>query len=87
VAHTGLIRRTAEADGRDVEILLEEEPGSAGKSVTSYLIRALAGFNVQAERPTGAKLVRAALRTKAVSGVCRGGLSSRGGRSGYDILC
>ena len=54
-----MIRRTAEADGHEVQIVFEEEPGSAGKSVSSYLIRSLAGFNVHAEKPTGAKEVRA----------------------------
>jgi len=35
------------------------EPGSAGKSVTAYLARRLAGFSVAFDRPTGAKEVRA----------------------------
>ncbi|HEX4055486.1 MAG TPA: phage terminase large subunit [Tepidisphaeraceae bacterium] len=54
-----LIQQTAERDGHGVHILLEQEPGSAGKSVSDYLIRGLAGFVVSAERPTGAKAVRA----------------------------
>ena len=33
--------------------------GLAGRSVADYLVRSLAGFTVSAERPTGAKEVRA----------------------------
>jgi predicted phage terminase large subunit-like protein len=50
---------TAERDGPEVEIWLEEEPGSAGKSQTQALVRKLEGFHVRAERPTGEKGVRA----------------------------
>jgi len=53
------ILKTAQADGQAVEILLEQEPGSAGKSVTHYLTRQLAGFTVRSDRPTGDKQVRA----------------------------
>jgi len=54
-----VILRTAEIDGPGVQIILEQEPGSAGKSVTAYLARRLAGFSVAFDRPTGAKEVRA----------------------------
>jgi predicted phage terminase large subunit-like protein len=54
-----VIRQTARRDGQSVSIMLEQEPGSAGKSVADYLVRGLAGFTVSAERPTGAKEVRA----------------------------
>ncbi len=54
-----VIRQTARRDGQSVSIMLEQEPGSAGKSVADYLVRSLAGFTVSAERPTGAKEVRA----------------------------
>jgi predicted phage terminase large subunit-like protein len=54
-----IIRRTAEQDGKDVEIYLEQEPGSAGKDSAQFTIRNLAGFNVEAERSTGTKLERA----------------------------
>jgi phage terminase large subunit-like protein len=42
-----------------VQIVLEQEPGSAGKSVTDYLGRRLAGYIIAADRPTGSKEVRA----------------------------
>ncbi len=54
-----IILDTANLDGREVQIILEQEPGSAGKSVTTYLTRKLAGFNVSFDRPTGSKAVRA----------------------------
>ncbi len=53
------IRRTAEQDGTDVEIYLEQEPGSAGKDSAEFTIRNLAGFKVRAQRATGDKLERA----------------------------
>jgi len=34
-----LVRTTAEADGRDVTILIEQEPGSAGKSLIEHYQR------------------------------------------------
>ncbi|HEY4313614.1 MAG TPA: phage terminase large subunit [Pirellulales bacterium] len=54
-----IIQQTAKTDGQFVEIVLEQEPGSAGKSVTEYLGRRLAGHTVIFDRPTGAKIVRA----------------------------
>ena len=54
-----LILQTAKIDGYDVQVVLEQEPGSAGKSVTDYLTRRLAGYNVVFDRPTGPKEVRA----------------------------
>jgi predicted phage terminase large subunit-like protein len=54
-----IIRRTAEQDGTDVEIYLEQEPGSAGKDSAQYTIKNLAGFKVEAERSTGNKIERA----------------------------
>jgi predicted phage terminase large subunit-like protein len=53
------ILRTAKLDGHGVQIVLEQEPGSAGKSVTDYLGRRLAGHIIAADRPTGSKEVRA----------------------------
>lgn len=43
----------------DYVIGLEREPGSAGKDMNSLLTRALAGFRVRDDRPTGPKHVRA----------------------------
>jgi predicted phage terminase large subunit-like protein len=54
-----IILRTAKDDGHAVQVILEQEPGSAGVSVTTYLARKLAGFSVSKDRPTGDKVVRA----------------------------
>jgi predicted phage terminase large subunit-like protein len=54
-----LVCATAELDGPDVQILIEEEPGSAGKALSQRYARLLAGFNVRFERPTGDKTTRA----------------------------
>jgi predicted phage terminase large subunit-like protein len=54
-----IIRQTAELDGRDVPIWVEQEPGSGGKESAQATIRALAGWTVRAERVTGDKLSRA----------------------------
>lgn len=53
------IRQTAEIDGREVRIGLEQEPGSGGKESAESSVRNLAGFLVFTERPTGEKPVRA----------------------------
>lgn len=54
-----IIRQTAEADGRNVHILVEQEPGSGGKESAEGTIRNLAGYVVFADRPTGDKAFRA----------------------------
>ena len=54
-----IMRKTAEGDGRRVQIWLEQEPGSGGKESAEASIRNLAGFVVHAERPTGEKAARA----------------------------
>ena len=57
-----VIRRTAEADRArfgDVEIWVEQEPGSGGKDSAEYTIRNLAGFTAYAERASGTKEIRA----------------------------
>lgn len=53
------IRQVAEVDGTSVPILLEQEPGSAGKSQVAVLTNVLAGFVVVGDRPTGPKEIRA----------------------------
>lgn len=54
------VRATAEADGHDTQVGIEQEPGSAGKALVSYYARkVLQGFSVTAERPTGDKATRA----------------------------
>ena len=54
-----IIRQTAELDGKEVQILIEKEPGSAGKDSAKYTIINLAGFNVRSDSPTGSKTERA----------------------------
>lgn len=55
-----MMRRAAEDDGVEVEIHIEEEGGSSGKEVLrDYKTTHLAGFNVNGDRPTGSKTVRA----------------------------
>lgn len=55
-----VIRDTAERDGSGVEIVIEEEGGSAGKSQTRSLVRLLAGYRITPVRATGDKATRAA---------------------------
>lgn len=54
-----IIRVTAEADGTNVRIGIEQEGGSGGKESAQATIRNLAGFSVIADRPTGDKVFRA----------------------------
>src|SRR5262249_27306142 len=55
-----LVKRTAELDGRSVEIHIEQEPGSAGKTlIEDYQRRVLRGYSVYAFKPTDNKEVRA----------------------------
>lgn len=54
-----IIKETAEADGRAVHVLVEQEPGSGGKESAENTIRNLAGWTVFADRPTGDKVYRA----------------------------
>jgi len=53
------IRTTAEIDGHETHVWVEQEPGSGGKESAEYTIQELAGFTVRAERPTGDKVERA----------------------------
>lgn len=54
-----LVRQTAELDGNNVRIVIEQEPGSSGLSMLSYYTKMLAGFVVKGWRPTGPKEIRA----------------------------
>lgn len=54
-----VIRQTAQADGANVSIWVEQEPGSGGKESAEATVRNLAGWPVRAERVTGDKLSRA----------------------------
>lgn len=56
------IIETAEADGEDVLIRVEEEPGSAGKHVVASIrrqLREVGGFGVGGDKVTGPKIERA----------------------------
>jgi predicted phage terminase large subunit-like protein len=55
-----LVAATAEADGRNVRIYIEQEPGGAGKTlIDRYKRHVLKGYSVYGDRPTGAKEIRA----------------------------
>jgi len=54
-----VIKQTAQADGLDVTVWVEQEPGSGGKESAESTIKNLAGYIVKAERATGDKEVRA----------------------------
>ena len=51
--------QTAQMDGADVRIVIEQEPGAAGKDVIAHATRMLAGYSVKADRVTGSKELRA----------------------------
>jgi len=54
------VLQTAELDGKDVTIRIEQEPGSSGKAVIEhYQLRVLSGYTVYGDRATGSKLDRA----------------------------
>lgn len=54
-----LVLQTAQADGQDVEIGIEQEPGASGKGMAAYMIRLLSGYNVRATPASGDKVTRA----------------------------
>jgi hypothetical protein len=55
-----LILSTAEADGHDIPIIIEQEPGSSGKNYANYLANTvLAGYNVTVKAPTSNKWLKA----------------------------
>jgi len=54
-----VIKATAEADGRNVSIWIEQEPGSGGKESAEQTIRMLDGYVCKAERSFGNKIYRA----------------------------
>ena len=54
-----VMRQVAEADGPEVAIHMEQEPGSGGKESALLSIRELAGYSVHAETVTGDKVTRA----------------------------
>jgi len=55
-----VIRRTAEEDGKQVCVFMEQEPGSSGKITISHFARnVLQGFSFKGCKTTGSKVVRA----------------------------
>jgi predicted phage terminase large subunit-like protein len=54
-----IIRETAEADGSQVLIYHEQEPGSGGKESAEATTRNLLGYVARADKPTGDKVSRA----------------------------
>ena len=50
-----LLLQTARADGPDVPIILEQEPGSSGSDVAKSYVTLLAGFDARAKTATGKK--------------------------------
>jgi predicted phage terminase large subunit-like protein len=54
-----IIKETANADGPNVKVGIEQEPGSGGKESAESTIRNLAGFFIQKDRPHGDKVYRA----------------------------
>lgn len=54
-----IIKQTAEADGKNCWVVVEQEPGSGGKESAENTIRGLVGFLAEADRPTGDKTSRA----------------------------
>jgi len=54
-----VIRQTAALDGRGVQVIVPQDPGSAGLDVARHLSRMLAGFRCKAVPETGDKVNRA----------------------------
>jgi len=50
-----IIRSVAESDGVNVEVFVEQEPGSGGKESAESTIRNLDGFVIRADKPTGSE--------------------------------
>jgi predicted phage terminase large subunit-like protein len=65
------VAETASRDGREVEVFVEQEPGSSGKIVVDNTARkVLPGYTVLGDRVTGDKTTRA----KPFSAACQNGL-------------
>jgi predicted phage terminase large subunit-like protein len=58
-AREKLIKQTAQMDGKDVQIVIEQEPGSGGKESAHNTVRNLAGFKVRIDKVSGDKSQRA----------------------------
>lgn len=53
-----ILKSTAEMDGVDVAIEIEQEPGSSGKTVIESYIRLLGGYDVRGRPASGSKVSR-----------------------------
>jgi predicted phage terminase large subunit-like protein len=53
-----LVKQTAEIDGRQCKIRIEQEPGASGKSLVDDYVRFLAGYDVAGEKASGKKITR-----------------------------
>ena len=61
-----LVKRTADADGSSVDIVMEQEPGSGGvNTIDHYARNVLAGYAFKGVRPTGNKVERARVASAA----------------------
>ena len=76
------ILKTAIDDGSDIKIILPNDP-AAGKSMTFYWTKLLAGFNVVFERPTKSKEERATAFSVQVN---NGNVSMVQGKWNYDMI-
>lgn len=54
-----LVAKTAERDGQEVKIYIEQEPGSGGLYQVNAYVRLLAGYSVRGDKPSGSKTTRA----------------------------
>lgn len=54
-----IILQTAQIDGRNVMVGIEQEPGSGGKESAQNTTRMLAGWRVRIDKPVGDKVLRA----------------------------
>ncbi len=53
-----LILRTAQGDGRSVQVAIRQDPGQAGKAQVATLVKLLAGFMVHSSQESGDKATR-----------------------------
>lgn len=82
-----LVCDTAEYDGVETTVHIEQEPGSAGKMVVDDFIRKLAGYAVYATKPTGDKITR----SRPLSAACSRGdvilVDGLWNKAYLDVMC
>ena len=64
-----LVKQTAALDGHDVEIYIEQEPGSSGKAVIADYARTLPGYVIKPYPASGSKEARAMPYASQVEGM------------------